>query len=454
MKKVLTFIFTLFICTGAVAQAMQQKTYQFVQQEMDELLKAYVKENRFNGAVLVAQKGNILFEKGYGYRDAEQRTSHTAQDVFQIGSITKQITAAVIMQLQEEGKLSVQDKLNKYFPDFPNADKITLEHLLTHTSGIYNYTNDAVILKQDVTRSYSQQELLDKFKSYPSDFEPGTKWNYSNTAYSLLGYIIEKVTNKPYERVVRERIFLPLGMTNSGFDFTHLAGNKKSKGYFSLTGDKGVPAPIVDSTIAFSAGAVYSNVEDLYKWERAIYTNKILKPSDWDAVFTPYKNNYGYGWTIDTLYNRTYMAHSGGIHGFTSFLMRFPKDEVVVIMLDNSSSSQLSKISKNLAAIALDQPFEFPRERKEVKLDNNVLQQYVGEYELAPGFIITVTLQNNALKAQATNQPPFDLFAERENFFFLKAVDAQVEFIKDETGKVTEMVLYQNGMHPRGKRIK
>lgn len=444
MKKIMiVFVLACFL-SSSFAQSIEQK--------MDELLTAYAAQNKLNGSVLVAQKGKVIYEKGFGYRNAETKAPNDVNSIFQIGSVTKQITAAVIMQLQQEGKLSVQDKLSKYFSGFPNGDKITIENLLTHTSGIYNYTNDTVIMKNDITRHYSQEEMMKLFKNYPPDFEPGAKWNYSNSGYSILGYIIEKVEKKPYEKVVRERIFQPLGMNNSGFDFTNLSGSNKTKGYFAI--NPPVPAPVVDSTIAYAAGAVYTTVGDLYKWERAIYTNKILKPESWKAVFTPYKNKYGYGWGIDSLYGRLVTTHGGGIHGFTSNILRFPSDELAVIVFDNSSSNALSNISKGLAAIVLSQPYEVPAAKKEIAVEQSILRQYVGEYQLAPNFSITISLGENGLKGQATGQPAFDLYAEKENVFFLKVVEAKVEFVKDANGNVTELILYQNGQQPRGKKIK
>jgi CubicO group peptidase (beta-lactamase class C family) len=445
MRKIAFSLIVVFSSAQLFAQPIEQK--------IDELLTAYASQNKLNGAVLVAQKGKVIYQKGFGYRDAEEKIPNDVNSIFQIGSITKQITAAVIMQLQQEGKLSVYDKLSKYFSGFANGDKIAIENLLTHTSGIYNYTNDTVIMKSDVTKHYSQEQMLTLFKNYPSDFEPGTNWNYSNSAYSILGYIIEKVEKKPYEKVVRERIFQPLGMTNSGFDFTNLSSPNKTKGYFSLN-PKPVPAPIVDSTIAYSAGSVYTTVGDLYKWESAISTNKILKPESWKAVFTPYKNKYGYGWGIDSLYGKLTTAHSGGIHGYSSFVIRFPENETTVIVFDNSSSNGLGKMSKTIAAVLYNQPYEVPSAPKEIKLETEGLKQYVGEYELAPGFTITISLGENGLKGQATGQPAFDLFPEKANIFFLKVVDAKVEFVKDANGKVTELILYQNGQQPRGKKIK
>lgn len=444
MRKIVFSLIVAFLSAQLFAQSIEQK--------IDELLTAYSSQNKLNGAVLVAQKGKVIYQKGFGYRNAEEKIPNDANSIFQIGSITKQITAAVIMQLQQEGKLSVQDKLSKYFSGFANGDKITIENLLTHTSGIYNYTNDTVIMKGDVTKHYTQEEMMTLFKTYPSDFEPGTKWNYSNSAYSILGYIIAKVEGRSYEKVVRERIFQPLGMANSGFDFTDLSSPNKTKGYFSLNPTP-VPAPIVDSTIAYSAGAIYTTVGDLYKWDRSIYTDKILKPASWKTVFTPFKNKYGYGWGIDSIYGRLSTAHGGGIHGYSSFIVRFPQDEAVVIAFDNSSSNALSTISKNVAAILFNQRYEIPAAKKEIKLDVSALKQFAGEYELTPGFTITIWLGESGLKGQATGQGAFDLYPEKENVFFLKVVEAKIEFVKDASGAVTEMILYQNGER-HGKKIK
>ena len=444
MRKIAISLLVGFLFIGCQAQSVEQK--------IDELLTAYSSQNKLNGSVLVAQKGKIIYQKGFGYRNAEQKIPNDVNSIFQIGSITKQITAAVIMQLQQEGKLSVKDKLSKYFTGFANGDKITIENLLTHTSGIHNYTDDTVVMKSNLAKHYTQQEMLKLFAGYSPDFEPGTEWRYSNSGYSILGYIIEKVEKKPYEKVVRERIFQPLSMTKSGFDFTNLSSLDKTKGYFTLN-PNATPAPIMDSTIAYSAGAIYTTLGDLFKWERAISTNKLLKPESWKIIFTPYKNKYGYGWGIDSLYGKLLTTHSGGIPGYSSNILRFPQDEIVVIVFDNTSSNAVTVISKNVAAILFNQPYEVPAVKKEISVDTSIMKQYTGEYELAPGFTITVFLEGKNLKAQATGQPSFDLFAEKENVFFLKVVDAKIEFVKDANGKVTEMILYQNGEH-KGKKIK
>ena len=445
MRKVFFFVFIVFMWAQSHAQSIQEK--------IDELVAAYVAQHQFNGSVLLGQKGKILYSKGFGISDAEKNLSNSAGSIYQIGSLTKQVTAAVIMQLQEEKKLSVSDKLNKFFPQFPNSEKITIRHLLTHTSGLHDYGDDSTIVKTDVTRPFKKDELIKKFAAYRPDFEPGSNWNYSNAGYSVLGYIIEQIEGKPYEKVVRDRIFTPLGMSQSGFDFTNLKSPSKTIGYFSLHPNP-ASAFIIDSTLSFSAGAIYSTIEDFYKWASAISSGKLLKAESWNEVFTPFRNKYGYGWGIDSLFGREVMAHTGGIPGFMSFILRFPKDDLVVLVFDNTMSQKVGEIGRTIAAIALNQSYKIPQEKKEATVDVSTLKQYVGEYQFAPTFSITVSLDGNQLKAQATGQPQFEVFAEKENVFFYKVVEAKIEFVKDANGVVTEMILYQNGQEPRGKKIK
>ena len=444
MKKILALIITAYCSLMLSAQELERK--------FDEILTVYAASKNFNGVALVAKNGKVLFHKGYGYLDAKAALQHDGKGIFQIGSLTKQITAALILQLHQEGKLSLNEPLSKYFTGFANGDSITIQHLLTHTSGIYNYTNDTSIMKSDVTRPRTKDELIKLFATYKPDFQPGQRFNYSNSGYSLLGYIISKVENKPYEQVVRERIFNPLGMTRSGFDFTNLVSKDKAVGYFSVNGNN--KAPIVDSTIAYSAGAIYSTAEDMLKWERGLAAGKVITTESSKAMFTPFKAKYGYGWSIDTAFATNFNAHSGGIHGFSSYIMRFPAEELVIILLDNGSSASLGKIARAVSAAAFNKPYTLPVIPKEISLSTEILKQYIGEYQLAPTFSITVRLEGNQLKAQATGQQEFEVYPEKENVFFLKVVDAKMEFVKDAEGKVTELILHQNGLSPRGKKIK
>jgi CubicO group peptidase (beta-lactamase class C family) len=446
MKKIIIIILICQLHIFASGQSVAVK--------IDEYLAAYAKVNRFNGTALVAQKGKILLEKGYGFKDASQASLDDVNTIYQVGSVTKQFTSAIILKLQEQKKLSVKDKLGKYFPDFPNADKITIENLLTHTSGIYNYTNDSKFMANEITHSYTRDKMMALFRNKPLDFDPGTKFRYSNSGYSMLGYIIEKVTKKPYEQVMREFILQPLHMNHSGFDFTHLKSADKAVGYLVLNNSIKAIAPIVDSSISFAAGALYSTVEDLFKWERSTYNNSILKQESWQAAFTPFKEKYGYGWIIDTLFNKQVISHGGGIHGFNSNLFRMPQEEIVIILLNNKGNPSLDEITKGIAAIILGRKYELPKDRVGIAVREAVLQGYVGEYELNPNLKMTVKLENGSLKGQLTGQPAFDMFAEKESFFFLKVVDAQVEFFKGSDGKTDQLILYQGGQKIPAKKIK
>jgi CubicO group peptidase (beta-lactamase class C family) len=442
---------TLFLLIGAISVKVVSQT---PAEEADELLKQYTKQNSFNGVVLIAQKGKILLEKGYGYKNAAAKTLNDSNTVFQIGSITKQFTSAIILQLQEQHKLFLQDKLSKYIPDYPKGDSITIENLLTHTSGIYNYTNDEEYVKNNIARQIKLEELIATFKNKPFDFSPGTEYRYSNSGYTLLGYIIEKVTGESYFTIVRENIFTPLKMNHSGFDFSNLKSANKATGYIKLSEKSTNPATIVDSSESYAAGSIYTTVGDLYKWDRALYTNSIMHDSSLQKTFTPYKANYGYGWVIDSSYGKKVVMHSGEIFGFTSFIARIPSDEVCIILLDNKGSPGLAKIAENINSILNQQPYDYPKPRKEIKVDSSILKQYIGQYQLASNFIITISLEDGQVMLQATGQEKNELFAEKENFFFMKLQDIQVEFIRGMNDKVDRLVLCQYSQRITALKIK
>jgi CubicO group peptidase (beta-lactamase class C family) len=222
--------------------------------KLDSFLTLKTKEDAFNGTVLVAEKGKIILEKGYGFSNKKENLLNTANTLYQIGSITKQFTSAIILQLVAANKMTLHDKLSKYIPKYPKGDSITVEYLLTHTAGVYNYTNDADFMRDHSEHPITRDSLLSLFEYKPLDFSPGTKWNYSNSGYILLGMIIEKVTGKSYFRVVRENIFEPLGMSHSGFDFTHLKNADKATGYGA---DLTAPVGIVDSSVSCGRCHIY-----------------------------------------------------------------------------------------------------------------------------------------------------------------------------------------------------
>ncbi|MEP6748090.1 MAG: serine hydrolase [Bacteroidota bacterium] len=445
MKKLFISFYIIATTLSLSAQETAQK--------LDALVAAYTKSELFNGSVLVAQNGKVLLQKGYGYKNADKKEMNDGNTIFQIGSITKQFTSALILHLQEQKKLSIHDKLSKYFPALPFADKVTIENLLSHTSGIYNYTNDEAFMKNEAIKPTSQEKMFALFKDKPLEFEPGSKFSYSNSNYILLGYIIEKITGKPYEQAMHEIIFSPLQMNHSGFNFTSLQSADKATGYFSLTATSNTPATIIDSSASFAAGAIYTTVGDLYKWDRSLYTEKIISKASLKDAYTPRKERYGFGWFIDSAYDKPIYKHGGGIFGFTTNILRDPSEDICIILLDNKGDGDLDKITGNLDAILHNKPYELPAERTVITLDSSILKQYVGVYQLAPNFILTIALEGAKLTVQATGQGKAEMFAEKDNFFFLKVADIQIAFTKGADGKTDKLILHQNGQSTPAKKI-
>lgn len=446
MKNIILF---LVIVSFGLAVTAQETT-----QKIDELLSAWVKNEKFNGTALVVQNGNTVLQKGYGLKNAATKELNDGNTIFQIGSITKQFTSAIILRLQENKKLSIHDKLSKYFPALPFAEKVSIENLLSHTSGIYNYTNDGDFMKTEAVKPATHEKLLALFKDKPLEFEPGSRFSYSNSNYILLGFIIEKISGKPYEQVVHEMIFGPLHMDHSGFDFASLRSADKAVGYFALSASSATVAGIVDSSVSYAAGAIYTTAADLLKWDRALYTEKIISKSSLKDAYSIRKGNYGLGWTIDSAYGRQVYQHGGGIFGFTSFIFRNPEENSSIFLFDNKGDGSLEKIAAGINAILHNKPYELPRERIANKIDTATVKQFLGEYELMPGFILTITLEDGKLMVQATGQGKAELYEEKPNFFFLKVADVQVEFLKNDSGVTDKLILHQGGRATPAKKIK
>jgi CubicO group peptidase (beta-lactamase class C family) len=427
---------------------------QSIAPSLDSLVNVYVKQKGFNGSVLVAQKGNILLEKGYGYKDVTQKTKVDANSLFQYGSITKQFTSALVMYLQEKGKLNINDKLSKYFPELPFADSVTIYNLLTHTSGVFNYTNNGDFMKTEAVKPASREKIFALFSNKPLEFSPGSQFSYSNSGYSLLGYIIEKASGMPYEKLMRQVILEPLGLKTAGFDYAHNISPDRTIGYNFIKGDKFETAGIVDSTVAYSAGSLYGSVKDLYAWHQALQKHLLLSPASWQKVYTPFQSKYALGWGMDSAYGKLVAQHGGGIFGYTSMIRRFPDDDVVIIVLSNNSSRHTGEIANNLSAIVLNQPVQWPKEHKFVKVPEEKLKAYEGEYEIGPNFILKVSLVNGILQAEPTGQPKTELQPESEDTFYIDVADAQLVFEKDASGKVTGAKLLQGGRTNPIKKIK
>ena len=360
--------------TSVIAQTKAEK--------IDALLRQYVANRQFNGTILVADKGKVLIKKGYGMANMEWNIANTPTTKFRLGSITKQFTAMLIMQLVEQGKLKLDGKVTEYLPDYPKATgaKVTIHHLLTHTSGIPSYTDFPGFFETMSRDPYTPDAFVKKFSGLPLEFEPGSKFSYDNSGYFLLGAIIEKITGKPYADVLQENIFTPLGMKDTGYDLASPVIAKRASGYEKRSGGY-VNAPYLDMTIPYAAGSMYSTVEDLYRWDQALYTDKLLSDSAKETLFTPFRDHYAYGWevanvTIGQLKDSVQLVeHGGGINGFNTLISRIPADKRLVLLLNNTGNAPLSTLRNNIFRILYNQPVESPKKPIAELLRKSVLTE-------------------------------------------------------------------------------
>lgn len=333
--------------------------------------------------VAVFKDGAPVIVKGYGSADLEQNVPVTNDSVFLIGSTTKQFTAAALLKLAEEGRLSVDDKLAKYYPEFPRANDITLAQMLHHTSGIHNYTEIPKYLDTDGLVRRTTDEMIQYFAKMEKtqDFEPGTSWHYSNSAYFILGAVVEKVEGKPLAAVLQDRFFTPLGMTRTAMDDESEIVPGRAEGYAGEGPGKFKNAGFISMTVPGGAGAIRSTASDLVRWNAALFGGKVLKPASLAAMTSPGKLNdgqtsgsalkammppgaptmeYGYGLMLATVEGHEKVAHGGGIPGFNASLTQFPKDRVTVAVLSNAIGKDVGagKVAGQIERIAVGLPPE------------------------------------------------------------------------------------------------
>ena len=351
----------LIILVGLSAACSRGIYLGTLEARIDKYMQLY--NSSFGGIIFVAQKGKVLISQGYGLADRELDVPNTPQTKYAIGSMSKSFTAMAIMILQENGQLTVQDPICNYIADCPATWKpITLHHLLTHTSGIRNYTDLYPELKDEVNicREHKPEEVIAYFKDLPLDFAPGSQWSYSNSGYFLLGVVIEKVSGESYETFIQKNILQPLGMSESGYDRSstivknHASGYSIDRPYHDI-----INASCLDVSFTYAAGGLYSTVGDLYKWDQALYTDQLVSQDTLNTIFTSTVSIpgggglYGYGWIISQQSGHRVIEHSGGVNGFVADLARYPDDQVTIIVLSNTDWEQPDKISRGLADIVL-----------------------------------------------------------------------------------------------------
>ncbi len=546
MKKQLLHTLCTFLLIST-ANLHAQK----LENTFDELTKTLYETESPGLAVLVAQNDDILYRKAFGMANMELKVPMKPENVFELGSITKQFTAVAILMLMEEGKVDLQDAITKYIPDYPTDGKtITIHHLLNHTSGIKSYT-EMGDLSSFAKNAKTPTELIDYFKNEPMDFDPGEEWHYSNSGYIVLGHIIEEVSGMTYADFIKKRVFEPLGMTNSYYGSkTRLIPNR-ANGYMpSEAGYRN--ADFISMTLPYAAGSLMSCVDDMFLWYKAVRDNTLISAESKAKAFTNTTlnngetTNYGYGWQIDDINGVGSIEHGGGIFGYVTQGVYVPSEEVYVIILTNRNGNSPQRTAIKMAAHAIGKAFpssekavslseaqlqkwvgnyafensvyrnitlengslysqregseklklypvsestfhfensfasyEFgtdngkrtvlfserineskgmetdkkpATEKETISIDPKILVDYVGTYELQPGFSVAVTVKDNKLFAQATGQPEIEIFPEAKDTFFLKVVAAQLVFGRDEQGTVVEVTLKQSGQEMTGSK--
>ena len=361
-KLKLALILAVFFLSAVTFQAQTEA------EKIDDLISRYYEYKLFNGSALVVKNGNVIFKKGYGYANFEWKVPNAPDTKFRIGSISKQFTATLIMQLVEEGKINLDGKITDYLPDYrkDTGDSITIHQLLNHTSGITSYTDLPNVWLDSLRNHYTKEYFIKHFHSSNLDFEPGTEYKYNNTGYYLLAAIIEEVTGKSFGEYLKERILIPVGMTNSGSEDDEVVIDKMASGYLR-EGNLLVKDRYMFMPNTMGAGNMHSTVEDMVKWDKALYETKILTKESKGKMFTPYLSNYGYGWGIyyrklgETGDSTKVIAHSGGINGFSTLFVRLVEDKHMIALFNNSGGSPRGGIAEQIGNILYGLEYKYPK---------------------------------------------------------------------------------------------
>lgn len=355
----------LFIGTGILHA--QDKARQ-----IENLLSKYHEYGQFNGSVLVADNGEVILKEGYGMANMEHDIPNKPDTKHRLGSITKQFTAALVLQLVEQGKLDLQEPISTYLPEYegPAENVVTIHHLLTHSSGIPSYTSFPNFFKDHSRDPYSPKDFVKTFADSTLQFKPGEQFVYNNSGYFLLGHIIEEITGNTYEEVLQENILDPLNMNDTGFDHHSTILKNRASGY-QKSGNNYENAPYLDMSLPYAAGSLYSTVEDLYKWDRALSSNKVLKEESKKLMFKPHiaagNSQYSYGWMIDkiavgkTRDSVNIVGHGGGINGFNTLILRLPEGDDLVVLLNNTGGTNLNDMAVGINNILQGAEAEMPK---------------------------------------------------------------------------------------------
>jgi CubicO group peptidase (beta-lactamase class C family) len=350
-------LFTALVLAAAAQAVPDQLTTATVDEFVNSELRA---QHIPSVALAVVRNGKIVKAAGYGMANVELSVPAKPESIFQTGSVGKQFTATAVMMLVEEGKVGLDDKISKYFPDSPPAWKdIAVRHLLTHTSGIPDYTSEKAGGAVNMRTDYTEEELVKKIAGLPLDFQPGEKWTYSNSGYLILGVLIHHLSGEFYGDFLQHRVFQPLQMNSTRIISEADIVPNRSAGYRLVKGELKNQEWVAPSLNTTADGALYTNVLDLAKWDAALYTERLLKKSSFDQMWTPVKLNsgktspYGFGWRVTEVNGHRLLEHGGAWQGFTMHISRYVDDQLTIIVMTNldSRDSNPAKIAQGVATL-------------------------------------------------------------------------------------------------------
>jgi len=418
------------------------------------LVEPYLEAGLFSGAVLVAKDGHPVFRRAFGPANREWDVANTPDTQFRIGSLTKAFTAAAILQLAERGKLDLDDPIGRTYAGAPAAwDRVSLRMLLQHSSGIINFTalpdyHDWISRLETTPRA-----IVALTEHEPLLFEPGTRFEYTNTGYMLLGLAIEAASGQPYAQYLRERILGPLGLKVTDYDDQSTILPRRAAGYRFGGGRWRNAAPMA-SSVAYAAGGMRSTVDDLLAWDEALLGGAILSPASRDLMFRDGGFGYGLGWFIGTAKTgdatpRRLWSHGGNVPGFLAISDLYPDEHLAVIVLANTETAPVQKLSRELAALWFG-TFDSP---DEIALEDVILDRYVGQYRLGPRTVMSVGRDGRRLRAQGTGEPPYTFIPESARTFVSPVTGARITFDTEPDGHPTGLILHRDGRDRIGPRI-
>lgn len=451
--SIMLLLIPLMALAPMVTQAQSTTlTHAELVEEIDQMLAATYPADGPGAAVLVMRDDEIILRKGYGLANVELGVPIAPEMVFRLGSVAKQFTAMAILMLSEEGKVALDDDIIQYLPYYPtHGATITLENLLTHTSGV----KDFELLPARLTVAHDDltvEQMIDLFKDEPPDFAPGEAWSYSNSGYVLLGAIIEKVSGMRYADFIQERIFTPLGMTHSYYDDPTQLIPGRAAGY-TQTADGFQNAEYMSMSHAYAAGALASSVDDLARWDAALYSDQLVSQATLRRAFTSYvfpngarkgdAAGYGYGWVVEHYAGDTIYEHTGGINGFNAAVLRLPAAHLYVAILSNREeySNTVGNLVFNIATLLIGKPYHDPAT---VSVPTATLDTYEGVYQWETKSEIVVRRADDHLVVEPAEGPSLEVTPMSSTTFFLKGSYLRLRFVKTRAGEVTELRVQQH----------